>query len=230
MHELNSCCLPNGCHNSAWLSLLTVSLFTIMEAGSVHGFKAGTQIVGDGGTIKIELLEEGAIVLGHREAKMVVNKTTKQSAAEHILHGFNEDEPFFTGDTVFHTTTGLRAVDPAAAARMKPWLEIGPLRVGHVVLIRKAEDEYDRVVIESITTFRYDSGCICSLQLEDQGATAYFANGYMVSGRPRPMGFQNRLDRMDREKLNQLKERFGSAQLAEMLARQGYHRESTQDE
>lgn len=43
-----------------------------------------------------------------------------------ILFGLNGEEPFFTANYVFYTTTtGLRAIDPIGAKRENPWLEVG---------------------------------------------------------------------------------------------------------
>ena len=52
------------------------------------------------------------------------------------VFGINDER---ASDTIFPTTTGLRAVDATKARSTNPWLTVGSLHPGHV-LLRDFED------------------------------------------------------------------------------------------
>lgn len=83
---------------------------------------------------------------------------------------------------MFHTTTGLRAVDPNAAVEENAWVEVGKLRVGHV-LYRLSPDgqSYDLVPIESIQIEHMpDLKTVHGLHLRE-GDRSYHADGFLVA-------------------------------------------------
>lgn len=94
------------------------------------------------------------------------------------LFGFNGSESFFTSDTIFQTTTGLRAVDPAKVRSFNPWLEIGSLDPGHVVL-RYNGSSYDFVTIDNLeAAFIGKETALYSINVEK--ANSYHADGYLL--------------------------------------------------
>ena len=52
-----------------------------------------------------------------------------------LVFGFNSNQPFFTAEHVFFTTTGMRSLDPAAAMTQNPWLTVGRYGLGFRVEI-----------------------------------------------------------------------------------------------
>jgi hypothetical protein len=77
-----------------------------------------------GGVKPIEKLAEGDEVLtmatpnqyGIRSDEVVAISTGSGKKKMKVF-GFNDEEPFFTPDHVFYTTTGMRAMNPQAAMR-----------------------------------------------------------------------------------------------------------------
>ena len=96
-----------------------------------------------------------------------------------LLFGFNEMAPFFSANHGFYTTTGLRAIDPAGAKVDNPWLEVGPLQVGHHLLHTLSGSEYQRIPIKTITSETADSDYIYGIHLRE-GLRSYHANGFLV--------------------------------------------------
>lgn len=86
--------------------------------------------------------------------------------------------PWALSSQVFHTTTGLRAVDPEAAQTLNPYRRIGKLAIGHL-LFRLQENEYVTVEIKSIDRAKqlFESAFTLSLVGDLQ---AYHADGYCM--------------------------------------------------
>lgn len=105
------------------------------------------------------------------------------------VYGINQTKPFFTAGHVFHTTTGLRAIDPKIALIENDWLEVGTLRIGDEVL-RLPQDwnsskasssmSYDVVTIESLPSELTASSHVYGLHLRE-GLRSYHANGFLVA-------------------------------------------------
>ena len=98
---------------------------------------------------------------------------------EVTLHGFNGEECFFTASHVFHTTSGLRALNPEAARAENPWIEVSRLRVGHVLKRTTDGRTYTYVPISSIETERNTCNGVYGVHLRE-GLRSYHANGYLV--------------------------------------------------
>ena len=92
------------------------------------------------------------------------------------------ETPFATPAHVFHTTTGLRAVEPRAAMRENPWAKVGHLAVGHVLYRLREGDcrKYDTVEIRSIHRTGVVSRTVHGIHLR-QGLRSYHADGYLVA-------------------------------------------------
>jgi hypothetical protein len=94
----------------------------------------------------------------------------------------DDDAPFFTAGHVFHTTTGLRALNPTLAMRENPWADVGRLENGHVLLRLNTENNsYEPVVIRSISTQIMDELThVYGIHLRE-GRRSYHANNYLVA-------------------------------------------------
>jgi hypothetical protein len=84
---------------------------------------------------------------------------------------------------VFHTSTGLRAVNWEAARRLYPLAKIGKLEVGHVVYrINEGSSPhnpiYDCQEIKSICVV--DSGSQRIYKLTAACVPSFYANGYLI--------------------------------------------------
>lgn len=91
----------------------------------------------------------------------------------------DKETPWAQTSQVFHTTTGLRAVDPEAAQRINSYRRIGKLAVGHI-LLRLQGSTYESVEIKSIEhgEDRLPNGAFALSLLE--GHQTYHAYGYLV--------------------------------------------------
>ncbi|KAI1828148.1 hypothetical protein F4861DRAFT_245595 [Xylaria intraflava] len=89
------------------------------------------------------------------------------------------EKPFIPSSQVFHTSTGLRAVDPKEAQHINPYQRIGKLAVGHV-LFRLVGGEYQAVTIKSISqTNETPIHHVYTIFLPGEHQT-YHAHGYLV--------------------------------------------------
>ncbi|KAL6351870.1 hypothetical protein LRP88_14680 [Fusarium phalaenopsidis] len=61
-----------------------------------------------------------------------------------------------------------------------PWLEVGPLKPGHVLFRLNAEKKYEWEVINSINVSRSDVASVYGVHLRE-GLRSYHANGYLVA-------------------------------------------------
>ncbi|GJD00219.1 hypothetical protein ColKHC_09044 [Colletotrichum higginsianum] len=155
-------------------------------------FRPGTQVIVASGTKNIEDLVEGDRVLTRGGAEpqwgLCSDETVRQPATvgdgggdgDRVqLYGFNGERPFASANHVFHTTTGLRALDPDGARRENPWLEVGYLRVGHQLIRTETGASYGPVTVESIGSEEADCSHIHGVHLRE-GLRSYHANGYLV--------------------------------------------------
>ena len=151
-------------------------------------FRPGTTVlVAKNTSAEIQDLREGQKVItragGHLQygtcSDEIVAVPTHCEGRHALLFGFNEVAPFFSANHVFYTTTGLRAIDPAGAKVDNPWLEVGPLQVGHHLLHTLNGSEYQRIPIKTITSGTADSDYIYGIHLRE-GLRSYHANGFLV--------------------------------------------------
>ena len=159
-------------------------LHNTREEKEIFGcFIPGTKVLTQHGEISIENLSEGYRVVTRLQPRQygvcsdeLVSNTVCGST---LLCGFNSESPWFTPGHVFFTTTGIRAIDPAAAIRENPWLEIGTLSRGHVLFRANEDGTYDRVEIETINSAVVECSSVHGVHLRE-GLRSYHANGYLV--------------------------------------------------
>ncbi|KAF5647461.1 hypothetical protein F52700_1321 [Fusarium sp. NRRL 52700] len=205
--------------------------------GSGTCFIAGTKIITRFGNKPIEGLEENDWVLtngANDEWGLVSDERVVIPVDSPILYGFNNEAPFFTAGHVFHTTTGLRALDAELAMKENPWAEVGRLSAGHI-LYRLGKDgrTYDQVPILDINWRQMPEVTeVYGVHLRE-GRRSYHANDYLVMVNYPEITLkrvcstlatfsqedQVRLLRSLKE-LNPLFERFGIATVSEMVQRE----------
>ncbi|KAH8429650.1 uncharacterized protein LDX57_007322 [Aspergillus melleus] len=151
---------------------------------------AGTQIaLVDRQSVPVEELVPGDQVLslasedGPNQSAQVSDSMFPQQATVPLV-GFNNGDPFAPTWQVFHTTTGLRAVDPEAAMHQNPWLKVGRLLAGHIVYRLKgnndkAKNMYERFSIKSIERTTPVLRTVYELRLHD-AVRLHHSNGFLV--------------------------------------------------
>jgi len=98
-------------------------------------FVAGTRIaMADGSSRPIELVEVGDRVLGRDGRVNRVLGVHRPVLGDRPLYSFNGGPSFVTGSHPFFTSDGWKAVDPDAARRAVPELDIGQLAIGDRLL------------------------------------------------------------------------------------------------
>ncbi|RKL20259.1 hypothetical protein BFJ68_g2968 [Fusarium oxysporum] len=200
-------------------------------------FVAGTRIITKSGNKPIEDLEENDWVLtngANDEWGLVSDERVVIPVDSPIIYGFNDEAPFFTAGHVFHTTTGLRALDAELAMKENPWAEVGRLSAGHI-LYRLGKDgrTYDQVPILDINWRQMPEVTeVYGVHLRE-GRRSYHANDYLVMVNYPEITLkricstlatfsqedQVRLLQSLKE-LNPLFERFGIATVSEMAQRE----------
>ncbi|KAF2497346.1 hypothetical protein BU16DRAFT_525041 [Lophium mytilinum] len=146
-------------------------------------FIEGTMVWTSLGELPIEDLRENDRILtaatsgefGVKSDEVVANPTGGRA----IFWGFNQDDVFFTAGHVFHTTTGHRAIDPVAAKRENPWLEVGKLRAGHTLYRTKDGESYELITIKRLHSQSKLCDHVWGVHLRE-GLRNYHANGYLV--------------------------------------------------
>lgn len=210
--------------------------------GSYGCFAPGTLVLTESGSKPIELLRENDRVLTRSPecstgvcSDETVAISTRSSGDSVLLYGFNGDEPFFTAEHVFYTSTGLRALNPVLAMKENPWLVVGRLQIGHKLLhTEKAGDQYRFVTINSIHHQRARCEYVHGVHLRE-GLRSYHANGYLVHLNYPEITIkslakdilalppQQQVDVLKSAKeLSPLFHRFGGATLITALARQAF--------
>ncbi|KAF4958438.1 hypothetical protein FGADI_2360 [Fusarium gaditjirri] len=207
------------------------------STGSGTCFIAGTKIITKSGKKLIEDLEENDWVLtngANDEWGLVSDERVVIPVDSPVIYGFNGEAPFFTAGHVFHTTTGLRALDAELAMKENPWAEVGRLSAGHI-LYRLAKDgrTYDKVPILDINWRQMpEVHEVYGVHLRE-GRRSYHANDYLVMVNYPEITLkricstlatfspedQVRLLQSLKE-LNPLFERFGIATVSEMVQRE----------
>lgn len=150
-------------------------------------FRQGTQVIVGSGSKNIEELREGDDVLTRGGDSPQWGECSDEAVVQPCvsgenrcrLYGFNGQQPFTSVSHVFHTTTGLRAIDPAGARKENPWLKVGRLRIGHQLIWTKDGSRYTPVTINTIESEEADCTHIYGVHLRE-GLRSYHANGYLV--------------------------------------------------
>jgi hypothetical protein len=145
-------------------------------------FIPGTSVLTAAGPVNIESLREHDSVLTRAEPQQwgVRSSETVRLPAPEYVYGFNKEGAFFTAGHPFHTKTGLRALDPEAARRENPWLEVGTLEPGHILLRTTDGKTYEEIQIESVEKERCEHEYVYGVHLRE-GLRSYHANGYLVA-------------------------------------------------
>ncbi|KPM39826.1 hypothetical protein AK830_g6732 [Neonectria ditissima] len=147
-------------------------------------FVAGTKVATESGSIAIEHITEGTHILTRADPKtygVASDEDVVVPLQTTLLCGINGDKPFFTAGHVFHTTSGLKAVNPNAAKLENPWLEVGKLGPGHI-LYRLSSDGsgYDHIEVKTINREQVEGGHVYGVHLRE-GHRSYHADGYLVA-------------------------------------------------
>ena len=159
------------------------------QIGSFLGgcFRSGTKVLTRDSHVAIEDANEGLEVLtraGDQPQYGICSDEVvyQESGTEGLktLWGINDEVPFFTANHVFHTTTGLRAIDPAGSRSENPWIDVGTLQAGHVLLHTRDGRSYDEVPIHRLTSVATTDNRVYGLHLRE-GLRTYHANGFLVN-------------------------------------------------
>ncbi|KPM46112.1 hypothetical protein AK830_g409 [Neonectria ditissima] len=159
-------------------------ILKLSQVGNGAYLLVGTYVtLADGTTCQASQLQQGdrLLTLAKPQAHGEVARDMWPMEVTAPLVGFNGEEPFATTAQVFHTTTGLRAVNPRAAMRQNPWLNVGCLAVGHVLYrhLSQAQD-YETVEVKSIQKTAPATWTAYSLRLSE-GERLHHQNGYLVN-------------------------------------------------
>ncbi|KXJ87989.1 hypothetical protein Micbo1qcDRAFT_215332 [Microdochium bolleyi] len=147
-------------------------------------FAPGTSILTGREPVSIESIREGDLIttrLGPEQYGTASGELLRTSEAGQTLVGINDEQPFFTADQALYTTTGYRALDPAAAQALNPWLDVGSLRVGHVLLKAKSDSVsgYEQVQIVRLSLQPSSAEVLYNIHLRE-GLRSFHANRYLV--------------------------------------------------
>ncbi|KAK7416146.1 hypothetical protein QQZ08_012104 [Neonectria magnoliae] len=157
-------------------------------------FAPGTLIATTNGDVAVEDLKSSIMVMtkapgqyGHSSSERVEHPTViARSGSPHLvvpLYGFNGDKPFVTQGHIFFTTSGPRAINPAAAKAENSSAKVGHLREGDVLLrLNSDRSGYEKVEIKTITHKGAECSTVHGVHLSkgSNGGHKYHANGYWV--------------------------------------------------
>lgn len=148
-------------------------------------FVAGTKVLTRQGSLPIETLREHDRVLTRADTNEwgIVSSEivrTPVRGGEITLCAINDGPAFFTPNHPFVDKFGrVRAVDPTAAHQENPWLEVGALKVGDVLLHTDDGRTYTEVPIRSLRLEPVSCEFVHGVHLRE-GLRSYHANGYLV--------------------------------------------------
>ncbi|KAH7413881.1 hypothetical protein DE146DRAFT_731458 [Phaeosphaeria sp. MPI-PUGE-AT-0046c] len=148
-------------------------------------FAAGTLVLTNHGPLPIEILRENDKVLTRADTNEwgIVSSEivrTPVRGGQIILCSINGGPAFFTPNHPFVDKFGrIRAMDPTAAHEENPWLEVGELKVGHVLLHTEDGKSYTEVPIQSLKRETVNCDFVHGVHLRE-GLRSYHANGYLV--------------------------------------------------
>lgn len=148
-------------------------------------FVAGTMVLTSQGSLPIETLREHDRVLTRADTNewgVVSSEIVRTSVrgGQITLCAINDEPAFFTPNHPFVDKFGrVRAVDPTAAHQENPWLEVGALKVGHVLLRTDDGRTYTEVPIRSLRHETVSCEFVHGVHLRE-GLRSYHANGYLV--------------------------------------------------
>jgi hypothetical protein len=156
-----------------------------LEPAQPSCFVAGTMVLTIQGPLPIESLREHDRVLTRADTNEwgIVSSEivrTPVRGGQITLCAINDEPAFFTPNHPFVDKFGrVRAVDPTAAHQENPWLEVGALKVGHVLLHTEDGRNYTEVPIRSLKLETVNCEFVHGVHLRE-GLRSYHANGYLV--------------------------------------------------
>jgi hypothetical protein len=156
-----------------------------LEPAQPSCFVAGTMVLTSQGPLPIESLREHDRVLTRADTNEwgIVSSEivrTPVRGGQITLCAINDGPAFFTPDHPFVDKFGrVRAVDPTAAHQENPWLEVGALKVGHVLLHTEDRRNYTEIPIRSLKLETVNCEFVHGVHLRE-GLRSYHANGYLV--------------------------------------------------
>ncbi|KAK2605937.1 hypothetical protein QQS21_003663 [Conoideocrella luteorostrata] len=141
----------------------------------------------DGSYRKVETLKVNDMLLTSAKGDTDPVKVSRDTHPMELTAGlisFNGEEPFATPAQVFHTTTGLRAVNPQAAMKQNPWAKIGRLAVGHILYRHKenpsTQSDYELIEVKSIERTTPEKRTVFALALNN-GVRLHHVNRYLAN-------------------------------------------------
>ncbi|KAM0340569.1 hypothetical protein ACHAPU_010406 [Fusarium lateritium] len=160
--------------------------------GDFGCFSTGTLVETATGSSEIQNLQTGAKILTKARNEFailsderVIQDVTPQSAGRFERHqglyGFNGEKPFVTAGHIFFTTAGPKAIEPDVALMENPYVDVGYLEKGDVLLKLKPDRSgYDQIEISSIESGIAHCSTVHGLHFA-VGGGRYHANGYWVA-------------------------------------------------
>ena len=137
-------------------------------------FVSGTKILlADGKTKTIESLKAGDVLLGAQQARNKVVHLQVLAPEDRKIYAFNGGRYFVTGDHLFMTKQGWKAIDPKIAQKQHPDLKVGQLKVEDELVTRAG-----LIPLEGIRSERRKKAVVYNPQLD--GSHDYYADGYLV--------------------------------------------------
>ncbi len=156
--------------------VLTGALVMLVMLGYGECFVAGTEILMADGSVKvIEKIEMGDIVLGMSGAENTVTELYQHRLGAQALYSVNDGEYFVTKAHPFWTTQGWQAIDPIAAKKWNPSLEVDKLNTGDILILENAEKK----VVKNIQAKR-SNYFTAIYNFTTDGNQTYYADGYLV--------------------------------------------------
>ncbi|MCF7856548.1 DUF2784 family protein, partial [Candidatus Gracilibacteria bacterium] len=158
------------------LQAITGVLVMIVVMGYGECFIAGTEILMADGSVKpIEEIEIGDTVLGMDGAKNTIVGLYRYRLGAQPLYAINNDgEYFVTAAHPFWTTTGWQAINPAAAEKWNPNLEISRLDEGDILILEDGEKIVKNIRAKQSNYFT------TIYNFTTDGNQTYYADGYLV--------------------------------------------------
>ncbi|MCJ1318796.1 hypothetical protein MMC15_004127 [Xylographa vitiligo] len=152
------------------------------------GFRPGTKVLIKGnyevsiedkleGLKPVTYVNHGYVQLGECSDEAIVSSTRSRDRLVD-LWGFNNENPFFSANTVFHTPAGPCAIDPESAMQVNHWNHVLKLEAGRYVYWFDGQI-YREIRIERLICEKADCSTLHGLHLRE-GLRSYHANGFLV--------------------------------------------------
>jgi len=141
-------------------------------------FVAGTKVLLADGSLKaIESLKAGDVLLGAQQARNKFVHLKIMPKEDRKIYAFNGGRYFVTGDHLFMTKQGWKAIDPKRAHKQHPQLKVGQLQVGDELVTRTGMISLKKSDFKILK----NTG-VYNPQLD--GSHDYYADGFLVHNAP----------------------------------------------